>query len=152
MQVIKQCWGQDKLPAGLHTRCKSKRKREQQEPEAAGVFPRGEVAGSSLPPPGLGIVLPGDRKSLLCRGLDTSHATPAAKMPFAPALHWRPSTELGTGGLSPATSYGPFSQHQQLHPNCGGHPPSASGAQIFWSDRIGWTRAGVSVFTQLHKR
>lgn len=89
LQVIKQCWGQDKLPAGLHTRCKSKRKREQQEPEPAGAFPRGggEVAGSSLPPPSLGIVLPGDRKSLLCQGLETSHTTPAAKVPFAPALH-----------------------------------------------------------------
>lgn len=43
LQVIKQCWGQDKLPAGLHTCCKSnKRKREQQEPEPAGAFPRGK--------------------------------------------------------------------------------------------------------------
>lgn len=153
LQVIKQCWGQDKLPAGLHTCCKSnKRKREQQEPEPAGAFPRGEVAGSSLPPPGRVLSCLGTGKASSAEAWRPPTPLQQQRCPLHQHCTGVPSTELGTGCSSPATSYGPSADVSSCTLTVGDMLPLLPDPISF--GLTGWAgpRAGVSVFTQLQKR
>ena len=122
LQVIKQCRGQHKLPAGLCARCKpNRRKRDSNRSQSQRVRFLGG-SGRQLPSAARpGIVLPE-----AAPGKATSAGTPAwrspaalpplaAKVPVPPALPRSPLCGPRDALLvPPATSSCPFSRRQQL--------------------------------------